>query len=289
MIRSNRMQRAISAQSLSGWQYANPLRMLRSLWHHRSLIRQITRREIETRYRGTFLGFFWLVINPLVLLLIYTFVFGVVFHSRWGKAPSQSLAQFALIVFCGLTAFNIFSECAGRAATIVIGVPNYVKKVVFPLEILPVCRLGAALFQGSIGLAVLLAANLLVNHTIEWTLIFLPVVMLPLIFFSLGVMWFLASLGVFLRDIHHVIVLVVQVMFFASAIFYPIEVLPALPQAAIRLNPLTSIVANFRRVILWGMMPSWFGLALWLLATGTVMMLGYVWFMKSKMAFADVI
>ena len=126
MIRSNRMQRAISAQSLSGWQYANPLRMLRSLWHHRSLIRQITRREIETRYRGTFLGFFWLVINPLVLLLIYTFVFGVVFHSRWGKATLVAMALGVFVIANDRAEERIvmIGQAVGEHVEIVSGVKN---------------------------------------------------------------------------------------------------------------------------------------------------------------------
>jgi lipopolysaccharide transport system permease protein len=263
--------------------------MGRNLWQHRNLIWQFTRREIEGRYRGSFLGLFWLIIQPLIQLLIYTFIFGVVFRARWGRNTAESLTQFALILFCGLTAFNIFSETISRAAGLIIGVPNYVKKVVFPLEILPVCRLGMALFQGLVNLGVLLIANLIVSHTIQWTLVLLPLVALPLIFLGLGVGWFLSSLGVFLRDINLLIGLVIQVLFYGAAIFYPIENVPPFAQSIIRLNPLSSIVANFRRVLIWGMMPSWFGLALWLLASGAVMMFGYAWFMKTKAAFADVV
>ncbi|MFL5803797.1 MAG: ABC transporter permease [Roseiflexaceae bacterium] len=269
--------------------YLNPLYMVREIWRHRSLIRQFTRREIESRYRGSFLGLFWLLVHPLMQLLIYTFMFGIVFRSRWGRDGSQSLTQFALILFCGLITFNIFGECINRAPGIIVGVPNYVKKVVFPLEILPVCRIGAALFHGSINVLVLLVANLLVNDTIQWTLLLLPLVALPLIFLSLGLTWFLSSLGVFLRDIQNLIGLVVLALFYASAIFYPIEVVPPFAQSIIHLNPLAVIVANFRAVLLWGMAPNWLELAFWLLVAGAIMMLGYAWFMKTKSAFADVI
>ena len=279
----------ITARSGSVWQYLNPVAMARNLWRHRELIRQFTRREIEGRYKGSFIGIFWSFINPLVLLLIYTFVFGVVFKARWPNAKTDNLGEFALTLFCGLICFTIFSDCISRAPGSIINVPNYVKKVVFPLEILAVSALGSALFHALISLIILLCANVLLNGALQWTLLLLPIVVLPLVFFSLGLSWFLASLGVFIRDISYTVILVVQVLFFLTPIFYPLEAIPEPYQAFIRLNPLTSAVENFRRVILWGWQPSWIGLMLWLLATGAVMILGYAWFMKTKKAFADVI
>lgn len=289
MYRSGLTQITMTAQSPSSWQYLNPLHLVRSFWHQRELIHQFTRREIEGRYRGSVLGLLWSFINPLIMLLIYTFIFGVVFKARWPQSGSQSLGQFALVLFCGLVSFNIFSECISRSSSLIVSVPSYVKKVVFPLEILPISLLGSALFHGLISFCVLLLANLFINHTVQWTLIFLPIVMLPLCFFCLGISWLLASLGVFLRDLSHVIGLVIQVIFYASAIFYPFEALPPYAQTAIRFNPLTSIITNFRRVVLWGMMPNWIGLMAWIAITGVVMLLGYMWFMKTKKAFADVI
>lgn len=283
------MATMITARSESVLHFLNPIKMARNLWHHRDLIRQFTRREIEGRYRGSFLGLFWSFVNPLVMLAIYTFVFGIVFQARWSTTDTGGLSEFALILFCGLTAFNVFGECIGRAAILIVGVPNYVKKVVFPLEILPISVLGAALFHGLISLTILLVANLLITGTFQWTLILLPVVVLPLLFLSLGLMWFLASLGVFIRDIGYTVALVVQVLFFLTPIFYKLENIPEPLQTFIRFNPLASIVENVRRVVLWGRMPSWFGFALWLMLTGAVMILGYAWFMKTKKAFADVI
>jgi lipopolysaccharide transport system permease protein len=289
MIRSSSVQTTVTAQSPSLLHYLNPLHLVHNLWHHRDLIRQFTRREIEGRYRGSFLGVFWSFINPLVMLAIYTFVFGVVFQARWSTTDTGGLSEFALILFCGLTAFNVFGECIGRAAIIVVGVPNYVKKVVFPLEILPVSVLGSALFHSLVSLAILLVANLLITGTLQWTLILLPVVVLPLLFLCLGLMWFLASLGVFIRDISYTVALVVQVLFFLSPIFYKLESIPEPLQTFIRFNPLASIVENVRRVVLWGWMPSWVGFTLWFMLTGAIMLLGYAWFMKTKKAFADVI
>lgn len=269
--------------------YLNPLAMVRNLWQHRDLIRQFTKREIEGRYRGSFLGLFWSFVNPLILLLIYTFVFGIVLKSRWPQARTDSLGEFAVVLFCGLTAFNIFSECVGKASSLIVGVPNYVKKVVFPLEILPVSVLGAALFHGLVSLAILLVANIVVNQTVQWTLLLLPVVCLPLIFFCLGLMWFLSSMGVFVRDIGYTVTLVLQVLFFLTPIFYPIESIPVPFDRIVRLNPMASIAENFRRVVLWGTFPSWTGWLAWTLLMALLMMLGYGWFMKTKKAFADVL
>lgn len=283
------MATLITARSESVLAYLNPLKMARSLWRHRNLIRQFTRREIEGRYKGSFLGLFWSFINPLILLLIYTFIFGIVFKARWPNAKTDSLSEFAVTLFCGLTAFNIFSECISRAPSLIIGVPSYVKKVVFPLEILPVSLLGSAIFHGLISLGILLVANMLVIGSLQWTIVLLPLIALPLIFLSLGFSWFLASLGVFIRDVGYTVALIVQVLFLMTPIFYPLQNIPEPLQTVIRLNPLSSIVENFRRIILWGWMPSWIGLGLWLIATGAIMVLGYAWFMKTKKAFADVV
>src|SRR5215217_279547 len=170
------MATMLTARSESVLHYLNPIAMAHNLWHHRDLIRQFTRREIEGRYRGSFLGLFWSFVNPLVLLLIYTFVFGVVFKSRWPNARTDNLSEFAVTLFCGLIAFNIFGESIGRAPLIVVGVPNYVKKVVFPLEILAVSALGTALFHAGIGLLMLIAVNLLSGGALPWTIVLLPVV-----------------------------------------------------------------------------------------------------------------
>jgi len=270
-------------------QHLNPFALARNLWGNRNLIRQFIRREVEGRYKGSFLGLFWSFVNPLVMLLAYTFVFGVIFRARWPNAKTGGLGEFATVLFCGLIAFNIFTECVGRASTIILSVPNYVKKVVFPLEILPISILGAALFHGLVSVSILVVANLLITGAIRPTLLLLPVVLLPLIFLSLGLGWFLASLGVFMRDIGYTVSLVLQVLFFITPIFYSIEVIPQPFQTLIRFNPLASIVENVRRVVLWGIQPRWFGFSLWLLMTGIAMLLGYAWFMKTKKAFADVL
>lgn len=289
MFGSNPGLTTISSRPTHVWEFLNPFHLSRNIWHRRELIRQFTLREIQGRYQGSLFGILWSFATPLIQLLIYTFVFGIVFKARWDQAQSDSLGQFALVVFCGLTTFNIFSDCIYRSSHLIISVPNYVKKVVFPLEILPISVFFTALFHGVISLSIVLVANILVNHTLQWTLLLLPLIILPLIFLTLGLSWLLASLGVFFRDISYIVTLIMQVLFFTSAIFYPLKSIPPPYQAVIQLNPMLPIIEDFRRVILWGKPPSWVDFTLWLLATGTFMLLGYAWFMKTKKGFADVI
>jgi lipopolysaccharide transport system permease protein len=282
--------RVFNAQRDSARQYANPLKMGRNLWTHRELIRQFIKREVRSRYQGSFLGVLWSFITPLLMLTVYTFVFSIIFKARWGNQLSDSgQAGFALTLFTGLIAFAVFSECMNRAPGLIISSPNYVKKVVFPLEILPVSVLGSALVNSLFSLAILLAANLIVHGVIHWTIIFLPLMYLPLALLCLGLGWFLASLGVFVRDIGQFIGVVVQILFFMTPIFYPISAIPEGLRFILYLNPLTFIVNHFRRVILWGQMPDWSEFLVITILTGVVCILGYIWFMKSKKTFADVV
>jgi lipopolysaccharide transport system permease protein len=267
----------------------NPLRLGGDLFRNRSLIGQLVEREVGARYRGSFLGLFWSFLNPILLLAIFTFVFGVVFNARWPQHTTGRLSEFAVVLFCGMLVLSLFSECLVRAPGMIVASANYVKRVVFPLEILPVVSLGAALFHALVSLTVLVAAHLAIGGRLHWTLALLPVVAVPLLFLVLGLTWFVASLGVFFRDLHHVVALLVQVLTFLTPVFYPIEALPPGVRPLMRLNPLTVIVESLRRVVLWGLAPEWGGLALWTLVNGVVMLLGYAWFMKTKRAFADVL
>lgn len=280
----------ITAQRDSARQYANPVKMVRHLWQHRELIWQFTKREVLGRYKGSVLGLVWSFITPLLMLVIYTFVFSVIFKARWGNDLSDSSQTgFALTLFTGLIAFNVFSECISRAPGLIISNPNYVKKVVFPLEILPVSVLGSALIHSLFSIAILLAANLIFHGFMLWTIIFLPLMYLPLALLCLGLGWFLASLGVFIRDVGQLIGVALQVLFFMTPIFYPISALPENLRFVLYLNPLTFIINHFRRVILWGQMPDWGEFGLITVLTGLVCLLGYIWFMKSKKTFADVV
>jgi lipopolysaccharide transport system permease protein len=268
---------------------ANPFRVLRHFRQYRYLLLRLAWREVELRYRGSFLGVFWSLLTPLVMLAVYTFVFSVVFQARWGTSGSQSRVDFALAVFAGLTAFNLFADTVRSAPSLVLSNSNYVKRVVFPLEILPVARLLSNLVQAGLGFAVLLAAVLLLKGGLPWTLVFLPLVIVPLSLLSLGCAFFLSSLGVFVRDIGQVVGLVVTMLLFLSAIFYPLSRLPGPYQSVLCFNPLVPMIEDVRRVTLFGLMPDWPTWSAVTLVGGLTTLAGLTWFMKSKNAFADVL
>jgi len=279
----------ISAQKDSARQYANPIKMARNLWAHRELIGQFTKRRVLERYKGSYLGLLWTFATPLAMLVVYTFVFSVIFKARWEGAVTGSHAEFALALFAGLIAFNIFSESTLAAPSLIINNPNYVKKVIFPLEILPISALGAAVVNSLFGLVILLVGELLITGRIPWTLVFLPLIYVPLILLCLGLSWFLASLGVFIRDIGHLLTVVVQMLFFLTPIFYPISAVPPAFQVILYLNPLTFVVNHFRRVALLAQIPDWGEFLIVTAVMSGVCLVGYTWFMKSKKTFADVV
>jgi lipopolysaccharide transport system permease protein len=266
----------------------NPITQARNIWRSRDLIWQMTKREVVGRYRGSALGLFWSFFNPVLMLIIYTFVFSVVFKARWG-AGGESRFEFALILFAGLIVFNLFAECVNRAPTLIVGNVNYVKKVVFPLEILPVITMAAALFHGVVSLGVLFVFHLLATASIQWTVIFAPVVMLPLLLITLGISWFLASFGVFVRDVAQSIGLLTTVLMFLTPIFYPVSAIPEKYRIFIYLNPLTFIIEQMREVLIWGKLPSWSGWGLSMAVGIVVAWIGLVWFQKTRKGFADVL
>jgi lipopolysaccharide transport system permease protein len=282
--------RVINARRDSARQYANPFNMVRNLWAHRELIWQFIKRDVIIQYKGSVLGVIWSFVTPLVMLAVYTFVFSVIFHRKWGiEIVDGSRAGFALTLFTGLIAFGVFRDCMNRSSGLIIKNRNYVKKVVFPLEILPVIVLGSILINSLFNMVILLTATLIFLHILPWTLFFLPLMYLPLVLLCLGLSWFLASLGVFVRDVGQIIGVIVQILFFMTPIIYPVSASPARLQFMFYLNPLTFVVNHFRRVILWGQVPDWGDFLVITAATAVVCMLGYIWFMKSKKTFADVV
>jgi lipopolysaccharide transport system permease protein len=268
---------------------STPAAMFRSLWHHRDLIWQMTRREITARYRGSMIGLAWSFINPLLMLTVYTFVFSVVFKARWGTDGNESRADFAIILFVGMIVFGLFSEMVNRAPTQIIANANYVKKVVFPLEILSLVSLGSVLFHSLVSLSVLILAEVVINRAIPWTIVLFPLVLLPLIFTSLGVAWFLAALGVYVRDIGQITTVFTTVLMFLSAIFYPISALPEKYQSWMRLNPLVVIIAESRKVLVFGNPPDWPWLIVSWLTGLAIAFAGFWWFQKTRKGFADVL
>jgi lipopolysaccharide transport system permease protein len=258
-----------------------------SAWTHRALIRQMVRREIVGRYRGSFLGLLWSFFTPLLMLAVYTFVFSVVFQGRWGGG-SENRYEFALVLFAGLIVFNLFSECVSRAPGLILSNVNYVKKVIFPLEILPWVALGAALFHALISLIVLMAFLALAT-SLPWTAVLMPLVLFPLLPLIMGLSWLLASLGVFIRDIGQFMGMLMTVLLFMSPIFYPPSALPENIRGWLYANPLTFIIEQAREVVIWGRLPDWSGLLLYLGLAMLVAWAGLVWFQKTRKGFADVL
>ena len=346
----------ISTQALPLWVHLNPLRMPATLWRHRGLIRQLVVREIAARYRGSALGIIWSFLLPLAMLAVYTFVFGVIFQSRWDVQISGSKIEFALTLFCALQLYSLFSETVGGSTGVVVSNPSYVKRVVFPLEILPIVRLGTAGVHAAISFGILIvgvffflgpagahelpsvktrlnAAHVETAATtqpvaatqpavvapgaeaappdepaatkpaaaaphprslVPWgyvspTLVFFPAVLVPLLMLTMGLSWFLASLGVYVRDISHAIGVILNVLFFMTPIFYPMSAVPQAFRAVMQVNQLSIIVENARRTVLYGQMPDWLALGIATLVGALIMQLGYVWFMKTKRGFADVL
>jgi lipopolysaccharide transport system permease protein len=262
--------------------------IISSLWGYRELIFQFSKREVIGRYRGSYLGILWSFITPILMLAIYTFVFSMVFKARWG-VDTDSKAEFALILFCGLIAYNLFAEIIGRAPNIITNNSNYVKKIVFPLEILPLTIMGSAFVHFVISLIILIIALIIFMNVLHWTIIFVPIVLMPIIFLSLGLAWFLASLGVFLRDIGHVVGIAITALMFLSPIFYPISAVPNELHVIYNINPISHVVEDMRRVIIWGQYPDWQWLLFWTMIGLVVSILGYIWFQKTRKGFADVI
>ncbi|WP_025130217.1 ABC transporter permease [Pseudomonas sp. PH1b] len=257
-------------------------------WRHQELLLALIEREIIGRYRGSIAGLLWSFLNPLFMLLVYTFVFSVLFKVRWGS-EDDSKSQFALLVFAGMMVFNLFSECLTRAPKLIPSNVNYVKKVMFPLDILPCVTLGAALFHTLVSFVVWLAFHLLAFGLPPLTALLFPLVLLPLALFTLGLSWILASLGVYIRDIDQVIGVLMSALMLLSAVFYPVSALPASYQHWLYLNPLTLVIESSRDVMIWGVVPDirlWFGE---LIVASAVAVLGRIWFEKTREGFADVL
>ncbi len=283
-------RRIITSEPPSAGEFVGVRKMIGNLYQFREIIKQFTWREVTGRYKGTYLGLIWTLITPLMTLAVYTFVFGVILNARFGVAQTGSgKLDFALNLFCGLIVFSVFSTSVSTAPCLIVGAANYVKRVVFPLETLPVSVVGAGLINAAMSMAILMPALLVFSERLSPTMYQFPLVLIPLCALSLGLSWFLASLGVFLRDLREAVGIIVQLLFFLSPVIYPLSAAPESLQPILRLNPLTTILENARRTLMWGQPIEWFW---WFVVTAVsfvILQVGYVWFMKSKRAFADVI
>lgn len=257
------------------------------LFANRDLLWSLTVRDILSKYRGTALGFLWALLYPLMMLAVYAFVFAGVFKSRW--SAQGGVDNYVLMLYCGLIVHAVFAETLNRSPGAVLSYPSYVKKVVFPLELLPACHLLSAIFNATIGLGLLCVFMLVQQHFIPLTSLFTPLMLFPLLLMTIGMAWFLAAIGVFFRDIGQIIGVIMSVMLFLSPIFYPVTSAPPFAQDLIYLNPLTYPIEEVRNVLLLGGYPHWFHWLAYTSVSACVFALGLWIFQRTRPAFADVI
>ncbi len=266
----------------------SPKEMLGSFWRNRQLIFQMTKRDILSQYRGSIFGLAWSFFIPLILLGIYSFVFSTVFKARWDTG-GNSKTEFALVLFVGMIVHGFFTENLNRAPALILNNVSYVKKVIFPVEILPWISMGVITFQTLISLLVWSLFYLVVNLELNWTLVFVPVVLFPLMLMAIGMSWFLSSLGVYFRDIGQLTGTITTILLFMSPIFYPASMLPESFQTLIYINPLTFFIEQLRDVLMWGKLPDWHGLIISYVAGVAVAWIGFYGFQKARRGFADVL
>lgn len=266
-----------------------PLAIFQSIRRNWSLILDMTKREIKKKYQGTFLGLAWSFISPLLMLAIYTFVFAVVFKARWGISGEESRIDFAIILFAGLIVFGIFSESVNLSPGLIIGNSNYVKRVIFPLEILSIISVGSVLFNAAMSILILLLMQMLFKGFLPITVIFFPLVVLPVILLSLGVSWFFSALGVYIRDIGQLLGFLTTILFYTSAVFFPLSALPENYQQVLKFNPLVVIIEQSRNVLIYGYFPDWVSILAAFLVSSLAAWIGFWWFQKTRKGFADVL
>ncbi|MCC6134675.1 MAG: ABC transporter permease [Candidatus Contendobacter sp.] len=262
---------------------------LRQSWLQRQLFFKLLRRDFAERYRGSYLGLLWSLLLPLMSLLVFTFFFGVIFKIRWAGLGNDSLSDLALILFVGITLYNFFAECLSRAPGLILAHQNYVKNVIFPLEILPVVMVASALLTLIVTLLIIVVLQATMGQGLTWTILLLPVVIAPLALFVLGLSWFLAALGVYIRDIQQLIVPVVQFMMFLSPVFYPVSALPESIRPWLNINPLALVIEQTRGIVLFGRPLDWTAYLMCLGAGLATALLGAYWFARTRKGFADVL
>ena len=278
----------MSSRPVASRRLAGPQLVLGSFGAHRGLVWQMARRDIIDRYRGSMLGLLWSFFNPLAMLLIYTFVFSFVLGAAWPGSTGGAVA-YALNLFAGLTVYQLFSEPVSRAPSLVVQNANLVKKVVFPLEVLPWMTVISAGFHALVSYAVLLIFVVVVTGTLHPAAFLVPILVLPVLLLALGLAWFLASMGVFLRDLPHTVGLAVTALMFVSPVFYPLAAIPEPARRFLALNPLAPLIEQARAMAVLGTFPDAVHWLVLLAASFGVAWAGLAWFMRTKHAFADVV
>lgn len=260
-----------------------------SLFQHRELLWQFTLRNMELRHKGSHLGLLWFILNPLLMLGLYVLVFGYIFGGSFGVLPHETRADYAIAIFLGLTVFHFMAEVLASSPNVIVSNPNFVKKVVFPLEVLPAANVFGALFHMLISLALVLACVLIFGSGYHWGILWLPVLLAPILLICLGVSWLFSALGVFLRDIGQIMQFLSMALMFASAVFYSTQKIPAAAWAYMRFNPVLLAIELSRNAVLWDR-PLNFNHLWYLYAFGfATCYVGYAAFQRMKPSFADVL
>ena len=267
---------------------AGLIALYQSLFGHINIIVNMTRRNVLGRYRGSALGILWSFLNPLLMLAVYTLVFSVVFKVKWGD-HGQTKVEFAGLLFAGMIVHGFLSECIGAAPATIVGNKQYVKKILFPLSTMAWTTVFSALIHTMISLLILLLFVLITGTQLHWTILLVPVVLLPLLLLAAGLIWFISSLAVYFRDVAQVVGLLTTVLLFVSPIFYPVSALPEFIQKYIYLNPLTLVIEELRNVMIWGKIPDLQALGFYYLIAIAVCFIGFTWFQKTRKGFADVV
>lgn len=261
----------------------------RVIVRNRSLLWQFVKRNIAARYRGSMLGLVWSFVQPLMMLCVYTFVFSIVLKAKWGMDTGDSKGAFAIIMFCGMALYNIFAECVAGSCGVVLSNPNLVKKVIFPLEVLPLAQTFSTFILSIVWFILLFLGVIFIYGELSFTMLLLPLVLIPLFLFTQGISYFVASLGVYVRDTSYVVQVILQILFFMTPIFYPIAIVPKQYRWPLEANPLTILIEQARNVFLYGKLPDWTFLGIAFLISAVVLQLGFVWFSRTKKGFADVL
>lgn len=261
----------------------------KTLIKNQSLLKQLVIRNIASRYRGSMLGLLWSFAQPLLMLCVYSFVFGIIFKARWGIDTAGSQSAFPMIMFCGMAMFTVFAESINMNSGIIVANNNFVKKVIFPLEILPVAQTLSSFILGMIWFFLLFIGTIFFFGKISFTMLLLPLILFELFLFTLGISYFVASLGVYVRDTAYIIGVILQILFFMTPIFYPISMVPEKYQWPLLINPLTTMIEQARKVFLYGQLPDWQFLGISFLVSLIVCQLGVAWFTKTKKGFSDVL
>lgn len=260
---------------------------IHNLIEHRRLLGTLIARDLRVKYRDTFIGFWWMLIQPVLMLSTYALVFGGIFGSRWQN--KGTVGDFVLLLFCGLILYVMFSDTINRTTNVIRSQPNFIKKVVFPLEILPMVILGSAIFSALINFSILFVLILIINFSIQPTAILLPVIVLPLLILLAGLAWGIASLSVFFPDLGQIITFLSSLLLFLSPVFFPLSAAPKLVQPFLMLNPISFPIEEARNVVLLGHYPDWTGWAIYSIIACAIAFFGLWVFQLSRTAFADVV